>query len=86
MSTEITPDEVLKFEAERQLDAKNEPSDKMEAVKTIATLSINVITIILLAWASMNASTELSTRFMSLLEIVIGAIFGVTATQIAKEH
>ena len=50
----------------------------------LATLTLNLIVVTVLVWAALNTSAELSTRFMSLLEIVIGAVFGVTATQIAK--
>jgi F0F1-type ATP synthase membrane subunit a len=80
----LTPDEVSKYEAERRLDTENEPTWKMELAKMLATLVLNVVVIVLLVWAAFSTTGELSSRFMSLLEVVIGAIFGVTATQITK--
>lgn len=80
----LTPEEVGKYEEQRKLDIAEEPTWKMEIAKMFATLALNLIVIAVLVLATLNTSAELSTRFMSLLEIVIGAAFGVTATQIAK--
>ena len=57
----------------------------MEIYKMVASLAINVFVIIILILGVLYAQTEISSCFMGLLEIVIGAIFGVTATQIGKE-
>jgi F0F1-type ATP synthase membrane subunit a len=84
MSTVLTPQEVSKYEADRKLDAENEPTWKMELAKMLATLILNVVIIVLFVWAALSTSGELSSRFMGLLEVVVGAIFGVTATQITK--
>jgi F0F1-type ATP synthase membrane subunit a len=84
VSVVLTPEEVEKYEEQRKLDIAEEPTWKMEIAKMLATLALNLIVVTVLVWAALNTSAELSTRFMSLLEIVIGAVFGVTATQIAK--
>lgn len=87
MSVVITSDEAAKYEEERKLDVP-QSSWGMEIAKMLATLALNIIVIALLMYGALStaapATAELSTRFMSLLEIVIGAIFGVTATQITK--
>ena len=86
MSREITEEELEKYEAERKTDEKLEVDLwTVEKIKMLSTLGLNLVVIIILAWASVNTTSELFTRFMSLLELVIGAIFGITATQIAKE-
>ncbi len=84
MSTEIDPNDIAKYEEERKLDAASKPSWSMEIVKMLSMLALDLIVIIVLVIGAMSTGAELSTRFMSLLEIVIGAIFGVTATQITK--
>lgn len=84
VSVVLTPEEVEKYAEQRKLDIAEEPTWKMEIAKMLATLVLNLIVITILVWGALNTSAELSTRFMSLLEIVIGAIFGVTATQITK--
>ncbi len=84
VSVVLTPEEVKEYKEQRKLDTAEEPTWKMEIAKMLATLALNLIVITVLVWASLNTSAELSTRFMSLLEIVIGAVFGVTATQITK--
>jgi len=84
MSVILTPDEVKKYEAERNAEIANEPSWNVEIIKMIATLILDIVVIVLLVYASLNTSGELSSRFLTMLEIVIGAIFGVTATQISK--
>ncbi len=81
----LTPEEVEKYEEQRKLDIAEEPTWRMEIAKMLATLALNLTVIVVLIWGTLNTSTELSTRFMSLLEIVIGAIFGITATQVTKE-
>lgn len=81
---EITPEEAEEYKEQRKLETTGESTWSMELSKMAATLALNLIIIAVLVWAALNTSTELSTRFMSLLEIVIGAIFGVTATQITK--
>ncbi len=83
MSVVITSDQATKYEEDRKLDVP-EPSWTMEIAKMLATLALNVFVIAILIYGALNTTAELSTRFMSLLEIVIGAIFGVTATQITK--
>ena len=57
----------------------------MEIYKTLTSVAINVFVILVLVLGALTTAGDISSRFMSLLEIVIGAIFGVTATQIAKE-
>lgn len=84
VSVVLTPDEVIKYAEQRKLDVAEEPTWKMEIAKMLATLALNLIVVTVLVWGALNTSAELSTRFMSLLEIVIGAVFGVTATQITK--
>lgn len=84
VSVVLTPKQVEEYAEQRKLDAAEEPTWKMEIAKMLATLALNLIVITILAWAALSTSAELSTRFMSLLEIVIGAAFGVTATQITK--
>jgi len=81
---EITPDEVEEYKEQRKLETAGESTWSMELSKMAATLALNLIVITVLIWAALNTSSELSTRFMSLLEIVVGAVFGVTATQITK--
>jgi F0F1-type ATP synthase membrane subunit a len=81
---EISPEEVEEYKEQRKLDAAGESTWSMELSKMAATLALNLIVITVLIWAALNTGTELSTRFMSLLEIVIGAVFGVTATQLTK--
>jgi hypothetical protein len=69
---------------EKESEAARKREWKMELCKMFTTLGINVFAIIVLALCALNTAGDLSTRFMGLLEIVVGAIFGVTATQIAK--
>lgn len=89
MPVEITADEAKLYAAEREKEKeleKEQVSDwRIEIYKMIGTLIINVFVISVLILGVLYTSTDVSSRFMSLLEIVIGAIFGVTATQIAKE-
>lgn len=84
MTVVLTPEEVEKYAEQRKLDIAEEPTWNMEIAKMLATLALNLTVIAVLVLGALNTSAELSTRFMSLLEIVIGAIFGVTATQITK--
>ncbi len=79
----IKAKDIPEMEAQRKLDVP-QTSWTMEITKMLATLALNLIVIIVLVIGAMTTGAELSTRFMSLLEIVIGAIFGVTATQITK--
>ncbi len=79
----IDPKDIPEMEAQRKLDVP-QTSWSMEIVKMLSTLALDLIVIIVLVIGAMSTAAELSTRFMSLLEIVIGAIFGVTATQITK--
>ena len=86
MSVVITPDEAAKYEQERKMERGEKAQEwKMEIYKMLASLAINVFVILVLVLGAFSTTGEMSSRFMSLLEIVIGAIFGVTATQIAKE-
>ncbi len=84
MSTEIDPNDIAKYQEERKQDAASQQPWSMEIIKMLSTLALNLIVIIVLVVGAMSTAAELSTRFMSLLEVVIGAIFGVTATQITK--
>lgn len=85
MSVVITPDEKANYERERDLEVKEKARDwKSELYKMGASLAINVFCISVLIMGALYTTGDTSSRFMSLLEIVIGAIFGVTATQIAK--
>ncbi len=79
----IDPKDIPEMEAQRKLDVP-QTSWTMEITKMLSTLALDLIVIIVLVVGAMSTGAELSTRFMSLLEIVIGAIFGVTATQITK--
>jgi uncharacterized membrane-anchored protein len=85
MPVVLSPEEVKKYEAQRKLDEAEQPSFKEEFAKTLASLALNITVIILLVYGALNGPANLSTQFMSLLGIVIGAIFGVTATQIEKK-
>jgi len=86
MSVVITREEADKYKRERELEREEKARGwRMEIYKMLASLAINVFVILILVLGALNTTAELSSRFMSLLEIVIGAIFGVTATQIAKE-
>ncbi len=84
MPVVLTPEQVEEYKEQRRLERAEEPSWTMELAKMLATLTLNLVVIVLLVWASLNTSADLSTRFLGMLELVIGAIFGVTATQIAK--
>jgi uncharacterized membrane protein len=88
MSEPLTPEEVEKYKAERSKEKQGleeEARDwKMEIYKMLTSLAINVFVVLILVIGVLNTTGDLSSRFMGLLEIVIGAIFGVTATQIAK--
>ena len=89
MPVEITSAEKELYtrerEMEKQLEEEEAPEWNIELIKMSSSLMLNLIVISILAYAAVTTSQDLSSRFMSLLEIVIGAIFGVTATQIAKE-
>lgn len=90
MSVVITPSEAKAYAQERKAEKELEKEIRgaewrMEIYKMIGSLIINTFVILTLVLAALNTTPDLSTRFMSLLEIVVGAIFGVTATQIAKE-
>ncbi len=86
MSVVITPDEAARYEQERRLEREDKAREwRIEVYKMLASLGINVFVILVLILGALNTTGEISSRFMSLLEIVVGAIFGVTATQVAKE-
>jgi len=86
VSVVITREEADKYKRERELEREEKAREwRTEIYKMLASLVINVFVILVLVLGALNTTAELSSRFMSLLEIVIGAIFGVTATQIAKE-
>lgn len=86
MSVELTPEEVEEYKRQRELErAESSREWRTEIYKMLASLALNIFVIVVLALGALNTTADLSSRFMSLLEIVIGAIFGVTATQIAKE-
>jgi len=89
MSVVITPNEAEIYAMEREMEKELEKEEisewRMELYKMVGSLIIDITVILFLVLGALNTAPELSTRFMSLLEIVVGAIFGVTATQIAKE-
>jgi len=86
VSVVVSSDEVAEYKRERELEREESSREwRIEIYKMLASLAINVFVIVVLAVGALNTTADLSSRFMSLLEIVIGAIFGVTATQIAKE-
>jgi uncharacterized integral membrane protein len=84
MSVVITSEDKAKYERDSEMEEKAH-TWKTEIYKMIASLIINIFAITILAWGALYTSAELSLRFMSLLEIVVGAIFGVTATQVGKD-
>ncbi len=87
---------ITSAEAEAALEAAG--TDKVEAelevedwerekTKMYATIFFNSLIIVILTVGAIllrTSAQDLSSRFMSLLEIVIGAIFGITATQITS--
>jgi len=86
MSVVITSEEKAMYERQRELEREErERQWRMEIYKMLASLFINIFVILVLILGAFYGPTDLSSRFMSLVEIVIGAIFGVTATQVAKE-
>ena len=89
MSKTYTREQIEAIKAKRSKEEQESEAArarewKMEIYKMVTSLAINVFVITVLALCALNTTADLSTRFMSLLEIVIGAIFGVTATQVAK--
>jgi hypothetical protein len=82
VSTELTEEEVAEQKRERELETLDR---KMEIYKMLTSLAINMFVIVILVLGTLLTTGDFSSRFMGLLEVVIGAIFGVTATQIAKE-
>jgi F0F1-type ATP synthase membrane subunit a len=89
MSKKYTHEQIEAIKAKKSKEEKESEAArvrdwKMEIYKMVTSLVINVFVITIIALCALNTTADLSTRFMSLLEIVIGAIFGVTATQIAK--
>jgi hypothetical protein len=70
---------------EDKLENEQETDWRTELYKTFATLILNLVVVIILILGVVYTDADISSRFMSLLELVIGAIFGITATQIAKE-
>lgn len=89
MSEPLTPEKVEELKAKRREEVQELEEEarewRMELYKMGASLAINVFVILVLVFGALITTADISSRFMSLLEIVIGAIFGVTATQIAKE-
>jgi len=86
MSVVITAEEKASYERQRELELKEKARVwNTEIYKMLASLAINVFCISVLLLGALYTTGDVSSRFMSLLEVVIGAIFGVTATQIAKE-
>jgi hypothetical protein len=57
----------------------------MELYKLGASLALNIVVIVLLITGILLTTGETSSRFLTMLELVIGAIFGVTATQVGKQ-
>ena len=88
MSELLTPQQVEEYKKERSREEQERKEEarewKMEISKMLVSLAINVFVILILIQGALNSTADISSRFMSLLEIAIGAIFGVTATQIAK--
>ena len=70
------------------VEAELEVEDwEREKTKMYATIFFNSLIIVILTVGTIllrTSAQDLSSRFMSLLEIVIGAIFGITATQITS--
>jgi len=69
---------------ERELEVEDW---ERERTKMYATLFFNVLIIGILTVGTIylrTSSQDLSSRFMSLLEMIIGAIFGITATQVSS--
>lgn len=89
VSEVLTEEEVAKYAEQRKAEEQGLESEKqewrMEIYKMVASLAINIFVVLLLVIATLVTTADISSRFMSLLEIVIGAIFGVTATQVAKD-
>jgi hypothetical protein len=85
----LTQEEVERYAEQRKEEEQALEGEKrewrMEIYKMLSSLAINIFVIVLLVVATLVTTAEISSRFMSLLEIVIGAIFGVTATQVAKD-
>lgn len=70
------------------VEAELEVEDwEREKLKMFATIAFNIIIIVILTLGTIllrTSAQDLSSRFMSLLEIVIGAVFGITATQVTS--
>ena len=70
------------------VEAELEVEDwEREKLKMFATIAFNLLIIVILTFGTLflrTSAVDLSSRFMSLLEIVIGAIFGITATQVTS--
>jgi hypothetical protein len=87
---------ITSAEAEAALEAAGIENEEMELevedwerekTKMYATIFFNLLIIVLLTIGTIllrTSAQDLSSRFMSLLEIVIGAVFGITATQVTS--
>lgn len=87
---------ITSAEAEAALEAAGIENEEMELevedwekekIKMFATIFFNLLIIIILTVGTIflrTSAMDLSSRFMSLLEIVIGAVFGITATQVTS--
>lgn len=87
---------ITSAEAEAALEAAGIENEEMELevedwdkekIKMYATIFFNLLIIIILTLGTIylrTSAVDLSSRFMSLLEIVIGAVFGITATQVTS--
>ena len=87
---------ITSAEVEAALEAAKIENEEMELevedwererTKMYATLFFNILIIGILTVGTIYLRTsaqDLSSRFMSLLEMIIGAIFGITATQLSS--
>jgi hypothetical protein len=89
MSEVLKPEDVERYTAERIEEEKERAEAKsdwrMELIKLVASLVLNLVVIVLLIYGILITSGETSARFSAMLELVIGAIFGITATQVGKQ-
>jgi hypothetical protein len=80
---ELTPDEIDKQKKIAAEEKQIVEKDSMDKWKMAASFTLNVIVIAALIIATLNTTGDTSSRFLGMLELVLGAIFGVTATEIA---
>lgn len=81
---ELTTDEVKQQKKIAAEEKQIVEKDSMDKWKMFASFTLNVIVIGALIGATLNTTGDTSSRFLGMLELVLGAIFGVTATEIAR--